>query len=76
MIEGAVKKINNIIYSDPKQAVLPIPSYRTFGYFINEVLADSIEEIFQDILIEVFLVSIGQNLYKYRNKQKKVATAA
>ena len=25
------------------------PSYRTFGYFINEVLADSIEEIFQDI---------------------------
>ena len=52
------------------------PSYRTFGYFINEVLADSIEEIFQDILIEVFLVSIGQSLYKYRNKQKKVATAA
>jgi len=55
---------------------LPIPSYRTFGYFINEVLADSIEEIFQDILIEVFLVSIGQSLYKYRNKQKKVATSA
>ena len=118
MIEGAVKKINNIIYSNPKQAVLPMliqdyldicdpvltfdrcmgeialenqckvnlrfiylidhqaPSYRTFGYFINEVLADSIEEIFQDILIEVFLVSIGQNLYKYRNKQKKGATAA
>ena len=25
------------------------PSYRTFGYFINEVLADSIEKIFQDI---------------------------
>ena len=25
------------------------PSYRTFGYFINEVLADSIKEIFQDI---------------------------
>ena len=52
------------------------PSYRTFGYFINEVLADSIEEIFQDILLEVFLVSIGHNLYKYLNKQKKVATAA
>ena len=142
------------------------PSYRTFGYFINEVLADSIEEIFQDInkkifetehvdlqhlyidgskfeanankyswvwkkateksryrlfgkittlfeeineelsctgmklcicsgimkndrwykrivrrgiesvLLEVFLVSIGHNLYKYHNKQKKVATAA
>jgi len=83
-----VKKINNIIYSNPKQAVLPMliqdyldicdpvltfdrfmgeielenqckvnlrfiylmdhqaPSYRTFGYFIKEVLADSIEEIF------------------------------
>ena len=25
------------------------PSYHTFGYFINEVLSDSIEEIFCDI---------------------------
>ncbi|MDO4623692.1 MAG: IS1182 family transposase [Eubacteriales bacterium] len=25
------------------------PTYRTFGYFINEVLADSIEDIFYDI---------------------------
>ncbi|MDO4634123.1 MAG: IS1182 family transposase, partial [Eubacteriales bacterium] len=25
------------------------PSYRTFGYFINDVLTDSIEEIFQEI---------------------------
>ena len=25
------------------------PSYRTFGYFINEVLGDSIEEIFNEI---------------------------
>ena len=25
------------------------PSYRTFGYFINKVFTDSIEEIFQDI---------------------------
>lgn len=30
------------------------PSYRTFGYFINEVLADSIEEIFNDINKEIF----------------------
>ena len=29
------------------------PSYRTFGYFINEVLADSIEEIFKDINMEI-----------------------
>lgn len=30
------------------------PSYRTFGYFINEVLADSIEEIFSDINQKIF----------------------
>ena len=28
------------------------------------------------VLFEVFLVSIGHNLYKYHNKQKKVAAAA
>ena len=30
------------------------PSYRTFGYFINEVLPDSIEEIFADINHVIF----------------------
>ncbi len=30
------------------------PSYRTFGYFINEVLADSIEDIFYDINKAIF----------------------
>ena len=30
------------------------PSYRTFGYFINEVLADSIKEIFRDINKKIF----------------------
>lgn len=30
------------------------PSYRTFGYFINEVLADSIEEIFNEINRKIF----------------------
>ncbi|MEE0258464.1 MAG: hypothetical protein UD035_02550 [Coprococcus comes] len=25
------------------------PSYRTFGYFINEILQDKIENIFNDI---------------------------
>lgn len=30
------------------------PSYRTFGYFINEVLADSIEDIFSDINKKIF----------------------
>ena len=66
-LENQCKVNLRFIYLMDHQA----PSYRTFGYFINEVLADSIEEIFQDILIEVFLVSIGQSLYKYRNKQKK-----
>ena len=30
------------------------PSYRTFGYFINEVLRDSIEEILNDINQKIF----------------------
>lgn len=30
------------------------PSYRTFGYFINEVLQDSIEQIFYDINQSIF----------------------
>lgn len=30
------------------------PSYRTFGYFINEILADSIEDIFNDISKKIF----------------------
>ena len=30
------------------------PSYRTFGYFIHEVLAESVEAIFQDINLAIF----------------------
>ena len=30
------------------------PSYRTFGYFINEILSESIEEIFADINKAIF----------------------
>ena len=30
----------------------------------------------KSVLLEVFLVSIGHNLYKYHNKQKKAVTAA
>lgn len=30
------------------------PSYRTFGYFINEVLAESAEAIFQDVNLAIF----------------------
>ena len=30
------------------------PSYRTFGYFINEILGESVEEIFADINRAIF----------------------
>ena len=30
------------------------PSYRTFGYFINEILSESVEEIFADINCAIF----------------------
>ena len=30
------------------------PSYRTFGYFINEVIGDSVEEIFNEINQKIF----------------------
>ena len=30
------------------------PSYRTFGYFINEILQDKIENIFNDINQAIF----------------------
>ena len=30
------------------------PSYRTFGYFINEIIKDSIEGIFKDINEKIF----------------------
>ncbi len=30
------------------------PSYRTFGYFINEVIGDSVEDIFNDINKKIF----------------------
>ena len=31
-----------------------VPSYRTFGYFINEILSDSIEKLFYDINQKIF----------------------
>lgn len=41
------------------------PSYRTFGYFINEILGDSIEEIFNDINKNIFEAEVVdlQHLY-------------
>ena len=49
-LEDQCKVILRFMYLMDHQA----PSYRTFGYFINEVLADSIEEIFQDINKKIF----------------------
>ena len=49
----------------------------TFGIMKNDRCYKRIvRRGIKSVLLEVFLVSIGQNLYKYRNKQKKVATAA
>ncbi|MEI3525429.1 MAG: transposase [Eubacteriales bacterium] len=31
-----------------------VPSYRTFGYFINEILSESIEKLFCDINQKIF----------------------
>ncbi|MFR8857900.1 MAG: transposase [Dorea formicigenerans] len=49
----------------------------TFGIIKNDRWYKRIvrREI-KSVLLEAFLVSIRHILYKYRNKQKKVATAA
>ena len=50
---------------------------RTCKELIGEEVVNAFNNwISIDLLLEVFLVSIGHNLYKYHNKQKKVATAA
>ena len=102
-------KINNIIYSNPKQAVLPIliqdyldicDPVLTFDRFMGEI---ELEKYLKNIpqhytgrfrydpvsMLKTVLfgfmtngyISLREledqcNLYKYHNKQKKVATAA
>ena len=51
------------------------PSYRTFGYFINEVLADSIEEIFQDINKKIFETEHVDLQHLYIDESKFEANA-
>ena len=51
------------------------PSYRTFGYFINEVLADSIEEIFQDINKKIFEIEHVDLQHLYIDGSKFEANA-
>ena len=65
-IQGALLRMNRSIQAEG-----------TFGIMKNDrgykrIVRGGIKSV----LLEVFLVSIGHNLYKYNNKQKKGATAA
>ena len=52
------------------------PSYRTFGIMKQDQWYKRIvRRGMKSVRLEVFLVSIGQNLYKYHNKKRKAATA-
>ena len=53
------------------------PSYRTFGIMKNDRWYKRIvRRGINSVRLEVFLVSIGHNLYKYHNKQMKSKKAA
>ena len=65
-IKGALLRMNRSIQAEG-----------TFGILKTTVGTKKIvRRGIKSVLLEVFLVSIGHNLYKYHNKQKKVATAA
>ena len=51
------------------------PSYRTFGYFINEILSDSIEDIFCDINKKIFEVEHVDLQHLYIDGSKFEANA-
>ena len=62
------------IWAEPRKSALPICNYSQILYqFLT--FTQNLKRS-QSVLLEVFLVSIGHNLYKYHNKQKKVAAAA
>jgi len=65
-IQGALLRMNRYIQSEG-----------TFGIMKNNRWYKRIvRRGIKSLLLEVFLASIGHNLYKYHNKQKKGATAA
>ena len=65
-IQGALLRMNRSIQAEG-----------TFGIMKNDRWYKRIvRRGIKSVLLEVFLVSIGHNLYKYHNKQKKVAAAA
>ena len=51
------------------------PSYRTFGYFINEILSESIEEIFCDINKKIFEIENVDLQHLYIDGSKFEANA-
>ena len=64
-IQGALLRMNRSIQAEG-----------TFGIMKNDRWYKRIvRRGIKSVLLEVFLVSIGHNLYKYHNKQKKVAAA-
>ena len=65
-IQGALLRMNRSIQAEG-----------TFGIMKNDRWYKRIvRRGIKSVLLEVFLVSIGHNLYKYHNKQKKAAAAA
>ena len=61
------------IWAESGKSALPICNYSQILY---QFLTFTQNLKRSPVLLEVFLVSIGHNLYKYHNKQKKVAAAA
>ena len=65
-IHGALLRMNRSIQSEGTFGI--IKSNRWYKRIVRRGI--------KSVLLEVFLVSIGHNLYKYHNKQKKVAATA
>ena len=65
------------IWAESGKSALPICNYSQILYqFLTFTQNLKRSRGIKSVLLEVFLVSIGHNLYKYHNKQKKVAAAA
>ena len=65
------------IWAESGKSALPICNYSQILYqFLTFTQNLKRSRGIKSVLLEVFLVSIGHNLYKYHNKQKKVVAAA
>ncbi len=65
-IQGALLRMNRSIQAE-----------ETFGIMKNDRWYKRIvRRGMESVRLEVFLVSIGQNLYKFHNKKRRRATAA